>query len=119
MTLRNNTAVSHEAQLSRFADIDANSTTLNTVDSTINDAMIFGSIGRGAPFGLALQNVGTSPFTYVGFIRNTSAALAPCTPFTNQAIGPLINTDGTAVMTYVITVPAHGSKTVNVGYRGL
>jgi len=119
MTLRNNTAVSHEVQLSRFADIDANGTTQNTVDSTINDAMIYGSIQRAVPFGLALQNIGTSPFTYLGFIRNTSAALAPCTPFTNQATGPLVDTDGTAVMTYVITVPANGSKTVNVGYRGL
>ncbi len=119
MTLKNNTPVSREVQLSRFADIDADGTTANTVDSTINDAMIFNSVGRGGSFGLALQNVGTSPFTYLGFIRNTSAALLPCTPFANQAIGPLINTDGTAVMTYVITIPGGSSKTVNVGYRGL
>lgn len=119
MTLKNNTAVSHEVQFSRFADIDATGRTDNTVDSTINDAMIFNSVGRGGSFGLALQNVGTSPFTYLGFIRNTTSALSPCTPFTNQAIGPLINTDGTAVMTYVVTIPAHASKTVNVGYRGL
>jgi hypothetical protein len=95
MTLKNNTAVSREVQFSRFADIDADGTTSNTVDSTINDAMIFNSVGRGGSFGLALQNVGTSPFTYLGFIRNTPSALSPCTPFTNQAIGPLIKTDGT------------------------
>jgi hypothetical protein len=119
MTLKNNTAVNREVQLSRFADIDADGTTANTVDSTINDAMIFNSVGRGNSFGLALQNVGTSPFTYLGFVQNTSAALAPCTPFAHQAIGPLVNTDGVAVMTYVITIPAGASKTVNVGYRGL
>jgi hypothetical protein len=119
MTVKNNTVVNREVQLSRFADIDATGTTLNTLDSTINDAMIFNSVGRAVPFGLALQNVGTSPFTYLGFIRNTSAALAPCTPFTNQAIGPVVNTDGTAVMTYVVPVPARASKTVTVTYRGL
>jgi hypothetical protein len=119
MTMKNNTAISREIQLSRFADIDADGTTANTVDATINDAMIFNSVGRGGSFGLALQNLGTSPFTYLGFVRNTDSAMSPCNPFTNQAIGPLINTDGTAVMTYVITIPAGASKTVNVGYRGL
>jgi len=119
MTVKNNTAVNREVQLSRFADIDASGNTLNTLDSTINDAMIFNSVGRAVPYGLALQNVGTSPFTYLGFIRNTSAALAPCTPFTSHVVGPVINTDGSAVMTYVVPVPARGSKTVTVSYRGL
>ncbi len=119
MTVKNNTAANREVQLSRFADIDADGTTLNTLDATINSAMIYESVGRGVPYGLALQNVGTSPFTYLGFIRNTSAAMAPCTPFTNHVIGPVINTDGTAVMTYVVPVPARGSKTVTVSYRGL
>jgi hypothetical protein len=119
MTLKNNTLVSREVQLSRFADIDADGTTANTVDSTINDAMIFNSIGRGGSFGLALQNVGTSPFTYLGFIQNTPSGLSPCSPFAHQAIGPLVGTDGSAVMTYVIQIPPGASKTVTVGYRGL
>jgi hypothetical protein len=119
MTVKNNTLVSREVQLSRFADIDADGTTLNTLDATINSAMIYESVGRGVPYGLAMQNVGTSPFTYLGFIRNTPAALAPCTPFTNHVMGPLVTTDGSAVMTYVVPVPAHGSQTVNVSYRGL
>lgn len=119
MTVKNNTAVDREVQLSRFADIDADGTTLNTVDATINDAMIYESVGRGVPYGLALQNVGTSPFTYLGYVRNTSAALSPCNPFTNKVLGPVIDTDGTAVMTYVVPVPARGSKTVTVSYRGL
>jgi len=119
MTLKNNTLVDREVQLSRFADIDADGTVANTVDATINDAMLFNSIGRGGSFGLALQNVGTSPFTYLGFIQNTPAGVLSCTPFTHQAIGPLVNTDGSAVMTYVITIPKGASKTVNVGYRGL
>jgi hypothetical protein len=119
MTLKNNTAVSREVQFSRYADIDAGGRTNNTIDSTINDAMIFNSVGRGNSFGLALQNVGTSPFTYLGFVQNSPVALSPCTPFAHQAIGPLVDTDGAAIMTYVITIPAHASKTVNVGYRGL
>jgi hypothetical protein len=119
MSLKNNTAVSREVQFSRFADIDAGGRTNNTIDSTINDAMIFNSVGRGNSFGLALQNVGTSPFTYLGFVQNSPGALSPCTPFAHQAIGPLVDTDGAAIMTYVITIPAHASKTVNVGYRGL
>jgi len=119
MTLKNNTAVSREVQLSRFADIDENGFTHNTIDATLNSAMIYNSVGRGDPFGLALQNIGTSPFTYLGFVRNTAAPLAPCTPFTNQAIGPLVDIDGTAIMTYVITIPPQASKTINVGYKGM
>ena len=119
MTLKNNTLVSREVQFSRFADIDADGSIANTVDATINDAMIFNSVGRGGSFGLALQNVGTSPFTYLGFVQNVPTALSPCSPFTHQAIGPLVATDGSAVMTYVITIPAGASKAVTVGYRGL
>jgi len=119
MTLKNNTAVNREVQLSRFADIDADGTTANTVDSTLNNAMIFNSVGRGGSFGLALQNVGTSPFTYLGFIQNTPFRVSPCSPFTSQAIGPLVGTDGSAVMTYVVPIPKNASKTVTVSYRGL
>jgi hypothetical protein len=119
MALKNNTGVSREVQLSRFADIDAGGLTHSVLDATINDAMIFNSVGRGNSFGLALQNVGTSPFTYLGFVQNTSAPLLPCTPFTHQVIGPIVNTDGAGVMTYVITIPARATKTVNVGYKGL
>jgi len=120
MTLKNNTAVSREVQLSRFADIDADGKTANTVDSTINNAMLFNSVGRGGSFGLTLQNVGTSPFTYLGFIQDTPAGVTNCSPFTHHpAFGPLVETDGSAVMTYVITIPNGASKTVNVSYRGL
>jgi hypothetical protein len=119
MTLKNNTAVNREAQLSRYADIDADGSTPNTVDSTLNSAMIFNSVGRGGSFGLTLQNVGTSPFTYLGFIQNTPFRLSPCSPFTNQGLGPLVGTDGSAIMTYVIPVPKNASKTVAVSYRGL
>src|SRR5262249_10155859 len=119
MSLKNNTKVSREVQFSRFVDVDAESTTLNTIDATLNDAMIYNSIGLGSPFGLALQNVGTSPFTYLGFVRNVDTPMNPCSPFTNKAQGPLTNTDGTGIMTYVITIPAGASKSVNVGYRGL
>jgi hypothetical protein len=80
MTLKNNTAVSREVQLSRFADIDADGTAANTVDATLNDAMIFNSVGRGGSFGLALQNVGTSPFTYLGFVQNTWLTLRLARP---------------------------------------
>jgi hypothetical protein len=119
MSLKNNTVVSREVQLVRFADVDADGTVANTVDATINDAMLFNSVGRGGSFGLALQNIGTSPFTYLGYIQNTPAGVHPCTPFSNQAIGPLVGTDGSAVMTYVITIPKGASKSVNVGYHGL
>jgi hypothetical protein len=119
MTLKNNTAVSREVQLSRYADVDADGTIANTVDATINSAMIFNSVGRGGSFGLALQNVGTSPFTYLGFVQNTPVGLSPCTPFAHQALGPLVETDGSAVMTYVITIPKGALKTVIVSYKGL
>jgi hypothetical protein len=119
MTLKNNTLASREVQLVRFADIDADGSAANTVDATLNDAMIFNSVGRGGSFGLALQNIGTSPFTYLGYTQNTPSGVSPCSPFTHQALGPLVGTDGSAVMTYVITIPAGASRTVNVGYRGL
>jgi len=119
MTLKNNTAVDRGVQILRYADVDAAGVVGNTLDATINSAFAFNSIGRGNSFGLALQNVGTSPFTYVGFVQTTSLGPAPCTPFANQGLGPLIGTDGSLVMTYVITVPKGASKTVTVSYRGL
>lgn len=119
MTLKNNTEVDREVQLSRFADIDADSKLDNTADATKNDAMVYNSVGRGGLFGLALQNIGTSPFTYLGFVQGPANGVPPCTPFVHQVIGPVVNIDGGAVMTYVIPIPAHASKTVTVGYRGL
>jgi hypothetical protein len=119
MTLKNNTAVDRDVQLLRYADVDAAGVVGNTLDATINSAFAFNSIGRGNSFGLALQNVGTSPFTYVGFIQSNSFGPVPCTPFAHQGLGPLIGTDGSVVMTYVITVPKGASKSVTVMYRGL
>jgi hypothetical protein len=120
MTVKNNTAANRELQLVRFADIDADGIGDNTIDATINDAMIYSSVARaGNHTGLALQNVGTSPFTYLGYVQNVPFGVSPCSPFTNMGHGPLTETDGSAVMTYVVPVPARSSKTVTIGYRGL
>lgn len=119
MTLKNNTAVDRGVQILRYADVDAAGVVGNTLDSTINSAMAFNSVGRGNSFGLALQNVGTSPFTYLGYIQNTPLGPSPCAPFANHPVGPLTGTDGSVVMTYVITVPKGSSKTVTVSYKGL
>ena len=118
MTLKNNTGVDRIALLMRYADVDADGVSENSLDGTRNSAFGWNPAGSGITFGLALQNVGTSPF-HEGFAQNVPQGPAPCTPFANIGLTTLTATDGSLVMLYDLHVPKGASKTVTVSYRGL
>jgi hypothetical protein len=121
MTLKNNSAEARVAYLVRYADVDVDTLFNNIFDGTQNSAFGWLSIGSGIhPFGLLLQNVGTSPFpAYNGFAQNTYLGPNPCNFAANWTGGVAINIDGSLVMVYVGSVPAHASKTFNMSYKGL
>ena len=121
MTLKNNTAVKRTAILVRYADVDAAGVAENNLDGTLQSAFGWNSnTDMGShPFGLVLQNVGTSqsPF-FFGFVQDVPDGPPPCNVTVHQVQGPLTATDGSIVMAYAIKVPAGKSKTVTVRYRG-
>ena len=119
MTLKNNTAIDRAVRLMRFVDVDANGLANNNLDSTVNAAFGWNSIGSNNGFGLVLQNVGTSPFDHGAFVQNDSVGPAPCNRFANASFTTLSATDGSLVHLYNITVPKSASKTVTVSYKGL
>jgi len=122
LALKNNQAVSKVAYLVRYADVDADSSFLNTLDSTQNTAAGWNEHDptTGFSYGLQLQNVGTPHFGYWdAFAQNIPQGPNACDFAGHYVGGPLVNTDGSLVMAYVGSVPAGGTKTATVVYRGM
>jgi len=120
MALKNNTGVARTVDFLRYADVDADGQTLDNLDGTHNTAMAWTSTGAVNGYGFILQNVGNSPFvTYDGFVQNTPAPPDPCNYTQHFNSGVLTNTDGSLVLVYVGIVPANGTKTFNMMYKGL
>jgi len=119
MALKNNTAVARNAYALRYADVDADGRPTNNLDGTHNTAIAWTSTNTVAGYGLMLQNVGTSTLTYDGFAQNTAPGPVPCHYGVNFVPGVLINRDGSLVLVYVGAVPANGTKTFNMMYKGL
>ena len=121
MALKNNTAVERAAFLIRYADVDADGNSSNELDATLNTAFAYNSIlsgTGGGPFGLMLQNLGTTPFPFDGFAQNTFDPPDPCNPFTNIA-GPVSATDGSIVQLYLMDLLKSSSGAVTVAYKGM
>jgi hypothetical protein len=121
MAVKNNTAVARNVFVLRYADVDADGRPQDNLDGTHNTAMAWTSTPRGPVngFGLMLQNVGTSSFDYDGFVQNIPQGPNPCNYAANFTAGVVTNTDGSLVLTYVGTIPANGTKTFNMMYKGL
>jgi hypothetical protein len=119
MVLKNNTGVARTVNFLRFADVDADSLPQDNLDGTHNTAMAWTSTSAEDGFGLMLQNVGTSTFAYDGFIQNDALGPDPCNYTAHFTPGVLTDTDGALVLVYVGTVPANGTKTFNMTYKGL
>lgn len=122
MTLKNNSTVDRSIDLMRYADVDSsgNSDFITNQDATINTAFAWNSVGVDTnPFGLVMQNVGTSLFDYQGIVQAHPGGPSPCSAFADSVPGPLTATDGSIVMIYFLSVPKGASKTVTVSYRGL
>jgi hypothetical protein len=121
MTLKNNSSEAKEAHIVRYVYATPDDVIFANYDGTQNSAFTWNSIGSGThPFGLVLQNVGTSPFFgYNGFAQNTASPPNPCDYAANWTGGLATNINGSLVMVYVGTVPAHASKTLTMSYKGL
>jgi len=123
MGLKNNTAVTREAFLVRWADVDADDFVLNNFDGTFSNAIGWNSISSqsATPVGLLLENLGTLPFGTgsEAFGQNTFAPPNPCNPGLNFVASPILSTDGSVVLLYDLHVDKKQTFTVTLGYKGL
>jgi len=119
MTLTNNSGSAAPVYLVRFADVSADGRFLNNLDSTKNSVAAWNTTGSANPYGLVLQNVGTpNVLTWNGFAQNTSLPPNSCVPWANYTGAPLVGVNGSVVMGYAISIPANGSRTVTMTYKG-
>ena len=119
MALKNNSSVSREAFLLRYADADVGGEVTNNFDATLNSGLGWNSAPGGEPFGLELQNLGTVTFGYDAFVQNVPDAPDPCNPFSHATEGLAPAIDGSLVMFYDIPgIPKSATATVTVAYKG-
>jgi hypothetical protein len=130
MALTNNQNVAAVAYLSRFAniDIDDQPTAGSFWAATINSALGW-NYSYGGSYdtyhGLQLQNVGNSQFGYKqGFVQAIPYGPNACAFAYNASASGLVNNDRggldpSVIYSYVDVVPAHGTKTATLSYRGM
>jgi len=117
MTLTNNSAVSRQGQLLRYADVDsAGIPQQNNFDATINSAFGWNPGREPSASGLMLQN-GSSSIHALAFAQNVPDGPSPCVPFSHMSNSTQIAIDGSVVLLYRFQVAAHRSQTVTVSYR--
>ena len=119
MALKNNQSVAKVAYLVRYADVYADGVAFDLFGATLNNTFAW-SYGNTQPFfGLQLQNVGTPQFGYwQAFAQNVYSGPNACAFAFNDS-GGSYQGYGSLVMAYVTSVPAHGTKTATMTYRGL
>jgi len=122
MALTNHQAVGKVAYLLRYAGVEADGQAANTLGATHNGAFAWSmSPANTIPpfYGLQLQNVGTPPFGFwQGYAQTVPTGPNACAFAFNDSGGYFLGT-GSLVMAYVGAVPAHGTKTITLTYRGL
>jgi hypothetical protein len=120
MALKNNSSVTRDAALLRYADVDADGIVLNNLDATDNSALGWNSISAGGnAFGLELQTLNPVPSdSDFAYAQNTPKPPAPCNPLTNFTPGILTATDGSLVMFYRNTFGSHLTVTNTATYKG-
>jgi hypothetical protein len=122
MALRNNQAVSDVAYLVRFADAEPSNK--NFWAGSLNSALARARYQPDPNYGLQLANVGVlhPQFSYwQGFAQSVNTGPNACAFAFNEG-GYDFDEElylGSIEMAYVGTVPAFGTKTVTLTYRGL
>jgi hypothetical protein len=121
MTLKNNSTIARTAYLTRYIYTAPDGVLFNNFDGTQNSAFSWNSIGSGThPFGLMLQNVGTSKFpAYNGFAQNTANPPVPCDYARYWTGGLAANINGSLIMVYTGVLPAGKSKIFTMTYKGI
>jgi hypothetical protein len=113
------------AYLVRYGSVFADGLVYNYQGATLNSAFASSYSPYGSPpppyYGLQLQNVGAPPFGYwQAFAVAASPGGANACNFAAYDDGPLWAVDqGGLEIAYAGPVPAHGTKTVTLTYRGL
>jgi len=119
MALKNNTAVSRKAYLVRYADADPGNWIADSFDSTADSAFGWApTTGVNDGWGLMIKNVGTRWGYTNGFSQPIFNPPNPCA-FAYNWIGPVANTDGSILLTYVDAIGSHQTKTAIMVYRGM
>jgi len=127
MQLKNNTAITKDAYLVRYADVDpAASPFTDTNFSESFDSSQYGAWGYAAlnnslgeaSLGLMLEEIGQPnvPYGFAGIAQNTSGAPNPCNPSANYA-GYQASVDGSVEMLWVLELGAQKTGTVNAKYE--
>jgi hypothetical protein len=125
MALTNNQSAAHVAYLVRYTDVRADGSPSNTLGQTFDGAFAWSAdfnLNLTPPwYGLQLQNVGTHQFGFMeGFGQLFATGPNACAfAFNSLPFGLGIGIHGSLVMAYVTSVPAHGTKTATMTYRGL
>lgn len=114
MAITNNTAISRTIWLTRFTDIDADNTAANIMDGTAEQVFGYNTseTGYGLQISLAAPNTFSNDGLAINQVDNACAIGAGYT-------GLLNGVDGIAYSFHYIIVPAHGTKTVTLKYKGL
>ena len=127
MALKNNTGITKDAYLVRYADVDpanrpfTDSTFLESFDSSQYSAWGYAALNNslGEPsLGLMLEEIGQPnvPYGFEGIAQNTSAAPNPCNPGANYA-GYQASVDGSVELFWVLELGAEKTGTVNAKYE--
>ena len=117
MTLKNNAGSSKTFILVRFANVNANTSSLGTnlnneFDSGGDSAWAY-NLGL---FGVRLSTVPTA-LEHAGFVDMTNDGPDPCAPGSSSPPTHPFYGDGGVIMAYVLALPAGQSKTVGVEYK--
>jgi len=116
MTLTNNSGISRQGQLIRYADVDAGGVSENNFDATVSGAFGWNPGREPSASGLMLQN-SSSSIHALAFAQDVAPGPAPCVPFTHMSNSTQIAIDGSVVLLYRFEIAAHRSQTVTVSYR--
>lgn len=127
MQLKNNTAITKDAYLVRYADIDpaaapfTDTNFLESFDSSQYAAWGYGALNNSvgdASLGVMLAEIGQPnvPYGFEGIAQNTSAAPNPCNPGGNYA-GYQASVDGSVELFWILELAAQKTGTVNAKYE--
>jgi hypothetical protein len=126
MQLKNNTAITKDAYLVRYADVDPaaapfkDTNFLESFDSSQYGAWGYGALNNSvgdASLGVILEEVGQPnvPYGFEGIAQNTSAGPNPCKPTGNYA-GYQASVDGSVELFWILELGPEKTGTVNAKY---
>jgi hypothetical protein len=110
--LKNNTPDARHTFLVRYADVDADGSSLKNFD--VNDDSAFGCDS----YGLTVENLGTTNIRHSGVVSGDFRPPDPCGTFSGTGGLHQLNVDGSIRNAYDTPPPKGGALTVTLGLRG-